>query len=359
MSVTVVVGGQYGSEGKGKIVSYLAATERAEVDVVRGGGPNAGHTADGQLGRMVLRQLPSGAPTPGCGLFLAAGMQLEAGLLLAEIAAAPGAAERLMIDRNAAIIDPRDSETERELSLGDRLSSTLTGTGAAQARRLMRDPNFRRAADLPDLARWVGNVSQALNERVEAGARVIVEGAQGFGLSLLHAEHYPYTTSRDTTAAAFLSEAGLAPTLVDEVVLVLRTFPIRVGGPSGPMKHETTWERISRDSAYPGTLEEFTTVTGRLRRVAEFDWELASRAVTANRPTALAMHGADYLEFSDRGVTSWDQLGRRSRAFVAELEDRLGVAVQWVFTGPEPGQLVDRRGERGGRITLPGASFSP
>lgn len=348
MSVTVVVGGQYGSEGKGKMVSYLAATERRAVAVVRSGGPNAGHTADGPLGRMVLRQLPSGTPTPRCGLFLAAGMQLQVDLLLAELAAAPGAADRLMVDRNAIIVDVSDVETERELSLGDRLSSTLTGTGAAQARRLMRDPSLRRAADVPELARWTGNVSQALNSRIDAGARVIVEGTQGFGLSLLHAEHHPYTTSRDTTAAAFLSEAGLAPTLVDEVVLVLRTFPIRVGGPSGPIRHETTWERIRRGANYPRPLEEFTTVTGKLRRVADFDWELATHAVAANRPTAIALHGVDYLDFRDWGVTSWDALGRRSRAFVDELEDQLGVAVEWVFTGPEPGQLVDRRADIAG-----------
>ncbi len=78
-------------------------------------------------------------------------------------------------------------------------------------------------------------------------ARVIVEETQGFGSSPLNARHFPYVTSRDTTASAFLSETGLSPLDVDDVSLVIRSFPIRVEGNSGPLKDEINWATVSKE----------------------------------------------------------------------------------------------------------------
>jgi hypothetical protein len=138
---------------------------------------------------------------------------------------------------------------------------------------------------------------------LDRGKKVLVEGTQGFGLSLYHSDSYPKATSRDTTAAAFLSEVGLSPLLVTEIVLVLRTFPIRVAGEqAGPMKDEITWEILQIESSYPHPIHEMTTVSNRLRRVGRFDWELAEKAVTMNRPTQLAINGLDYIDARNRGT---------------------------------------------------------
>ncbi|MEK6273088.1 MAG: adenylosuccinate synthetase [Actinomycetota bacterium] len=341
MPLTVVVGGQYGSEGKGKMVSQLAEFEAPNVAVVRCGGSNAGHTAEGALGRALLRQLPSGAVEPSCQLFLAAGMQLDLDALHLEIEQLHIEPSRLCIDPGAVVIESDDRTTERSHQLYHRIGSTLTGTGAAAARKVIRDPQLRRADDIQELRPFIGNVSESLSELLDQGHNVIVEGTQGAGLSLHHGP-YPYTTGRDTTAAGFLSEAGLPPMRVTDVVMVLRTYPIRVGGPSGPLHKEISWDEVRQRSGYPSALAEYTTVTGRLRRIGEFDWPLAQNAIRLNGPTSLALHGADYLNHRDLGARTWEELSVTTRRFVERLERELGVPVHYVFTGPDGSDLVDR-----------------
>jgi adenylosuccinate synthase len=346
--LTVVVGGQYGSEGKGKLVSHLVCGEAGPVAAVRCGGSNAGHTAEGCGRRLLLRQLPSGAVDDRCDLFLSGGMQLDLGLLFDEIARCAVSPERLRVDPGAVLIEALDERTERESGLYARIASTLTGTGAAAARKVLRSDDVRRAADVPDLAPYLADVASRVNDLLDQGAHVILEGTQGYGLSLHHGD-FPHVTSRDTTAAAFLSETGLAPSLVTEVVLVLRTYPIRVGGPSGPLRGELRWDDVAERAGYPTALAEYTTVTGRLRRVAAFDWDLAKRAVRANRPAALALHGLDYVDYNDYGVTRLELLGQKSRNFIQQVEARLGVPVRWLFTGPDGAHLIDRGPEVRGR----------
>jgi adenylosuccinate synthase len=341
MPLTVVVGGQYGSEGKGKMVSHLTHSLGPGTAVVRCGGSNAGHTADGPLGRALLRQLPSGVVDPTCKLFMAAGMQLDLDVLFREIESLEIHPDRLRIDRGATVIEDADRESERSQQLFDRIGSTLTGTGAAIARKVLRAPGVRQTMDVPQLRPFAGDVPAELSRLLDEGRDVIVEGTQGAGLSLHHGP-FPFTTGRDTTAGAFLSEAGLPPTRVTDVVMVLRTYPIRVGGPSGPLRDEISWEKIQVRSGYPTALAEYTTVTGRLRRVGEFDWELARAAVRLNGPTALALHGVDYLDHSDLGSRFWDDLGQKSKGFVDRLEREIGVPVRYIFTGPDGHDLIDR-----------------
>lgn len=342
MPLTVVVGGQYGSEGKGKLVSYLACAAAGSVAVARCGGANAGHTAEGHGRRIMLRQLPAGAVNDACFLAMAAGMQIELDVLMAEIDALGVKPGRLLIDAGATLIDEEDRQIEQATGLGQRVGSTLSGTGAAVARKVMRSTSVRGAADVVLLAPFVGDVSRRLNELLDAGSDVIVEGTQGAGLSLHHG-FYPYVTARDTTAAGFLAEVGLAPMAVTDVIVVLRTYPIRVAGPSGPMQQEISWDRVRQRAGYPHALAEYTSVTGRLRRVGEFDWELAEHAVRLNRPTAIAIHGLDYLNHSDLGCRSMERLSLTSRRFVDEIESRLNVPARWLFTGPGGEDLIDRQ----------------
>jgi adenylosuccinate synthase len=163
---------------------------------------------------------------------------------------------------------------------------------------------------------------------------VRIEGTQGSGLSLYHGLYYPKATSRDTNAAGFVSEVGLSPRLISEIVLVFRTFPIRVAGQqAGPLYDELTWERLQTESGSPVPLHEYTSVTHKLRRVARFDWAAAEHAITINRPTRVAVNFVDYLSFGNRAAAHWAALDDGAKAFTERIE-RLGPRVRYIGTGP-------------------------
>ena len=339
MSLWVVVGGQFGGEGKGKISAFI--TRQEEIDIcIRCGGPNSGHTFVAEdSSTVLLRQLPTGYICPKTRLLIPAGALIDLEVLKYELDSLRLDPKRVGVDRNAMIIEHGDRERESQLQLRDRLSSTLCGVGSAVARRALRGADVKLAgqfaSDVTWLADLITDVSEEANVALDRGKNVLVEGTQGFGLSLYHSDSYPKATSRDTTAAGFLSEIGLSPLLVTEVVLVLRTFPIRVTGPqAGPMKDEITWEILQKESGCPYPVQEMTTVSKKLRRVARFDWELAKRAVMFNRPTRIAVNGLDYLDFRNKGITSFELLTEPVRMFLKRLEDTVGSTVGIWGTGP-------------------------
>ena len=348
MGLWVVVGGQYGSEGKGKVSAIVARRERIDV-AVRCGGPNSGHSyLDDDGSPVLLRHLPTAAAVNSTTrLLLPAGALIDLQILRMEIDRFNIDPARVGIDRNAMIIEEADKEAEAEIGLGQRISSTLCGVGHAAARRVLRGAEVRLASDATSSHPWIKplltRVSDEANDALDRGRGVLVEGTQGFGLSLYHSDHYPKTTSRDTTAAGFLSEVGISPRRVDELIVVLRTFPIRVHGEqAGPMRDEVDWETIQRESGSPEAIHEFTTVTKKLRRVSRFDWDLARAAVNVNRPTSLTINFVDYLSHANRGITSWASLSSGAQAFVAALESTLKANVGMIGTGPSISDVIVR-----------------
>jgi adenylosuccinate synthase len=300
MPVTVIVGGQYGSEGKGKVAHCLAIERQATI-AVRTGGPNAGHTVIDLPDRpVILRHLPTAAFIPGVKCVLAAGSYLSPEILLEEISRTGLGSDQLLIDPGATIITEEDKETERRSGLRDAIGSTQSGTGAALVRRIQRKAHLRPVESDSRLRQFVRPVKSFLRSQLAQSARVIVEGTQGFGLSPLHSPTYPYVTSRDTTAAAFVSEAGLSPVDVDEVVMVLRAFPIRVAGNSGPLPNEISWPIITKESGSAAPIIEYTSVTNAVRRVARFDPDIVRSAIEVNAPTHLVLNHLDYIDFSCR-----------------------------------------------------------
>ena len=345
MSLWVVVGGQYGSEGKGKVSAFITKQENIDI-CVRCGGPNSGHSFVDENGKtIVLRQLPTGFVNAHTRLLIPAGALIDPLVLRNELESLHLDPERVGIDRNAFIIEDQDRELEQDLRLRERLSSTLCGVGAAQSRRVLRSADAKLARDVIGEHAWirdyVTDVSEQLNDALDHGKKVLIEGTQGFGLSLYHSEHYPKTTSRDTTAAGFLSEVGVSPRLVTEVVVVLRTFPIRVAGDqAGPLKDEITWEILQRDSGYSGLIEERTSVTGKVRRLGRFEWEVARKAALVNRPTRIAINGLDYIDASNRSCRRWTDLSESAATFVARVVRELGAPADYLGTGPSLEDLV-------------------
>ncbi|MCH7726565.1 MAG: adenylosuccinate synthetase [Planctomycetes bacterium] len=332
MPVTVIVGGQYGSEGKGKVVALTARQFDCPV-VVRCGGPNSGHSTVIRDEECVLRQLPAAAGQSDATLAIAAGCAVDEEVLIKETQYCEVDRERLIVDPRAVLVSNADREAE--LRLVNSYASTGSGNGSALARRVLRSPGTRLAGDSSRLSEYarVERLAPTLHTMIDVGRQVVIEGTQGFGLSLLHGPSYPFVTSKDTTAAAFAMESGISPRDVNEIILVIRTFPIRVGGPSGELRNEISWDVVKEESGATNTEPEFTSVTNNLRRVARFDLELVRSACRYNKPTSLAVMGLDRIDVRNRGATEVSQLTDEAMDFLSMLKSELHTPIGWIGTG--------------------------
>jgi len=342
MSVSIVVGGQYGSESKGKVVSLLAKAVGVNCAVVRCGGPNSGHIVVEHGKEYCFRLLPAGVVYGRRG-FLAPAMALDLTVLKREIDTYQVGPDLLTVDPFSVVIT--EEMKTAEVPLVSAISSTGSGTGVATAAKCLRNPAPALIKDILGEHEWlrpyVRDVRGEVNNLIDDGHRVIVEGTQGFGLSLHHSRMYPQTTSKDTTAAQFCMEAGLSPLLVDEVVLVVRTFPIRVAGEqAGPLKNEITWEKLQEEAGFPHGLTEVTTVTRKRRRVARFDPDVVKDACQVNRPTAIAVHGLDYLGFENQGKRHFGELNKQAQEFLENLRELTGVPIKYCFTGRSNSDVI-------------------
>lgn len=346
--VDVLVGGQYGSEGKGHIASYLAP----EYDfLVRAGGPNAGHTVYEEPAPYPHHQIPSGTRFSEAKLIIAPGAVLAVDKLVKEIAECQVGADRLVIDPRAMIIDAQDVAFEKKQLEGS-IGSTAQGVGAATSRKILRsaaNPAVKLAKDVPQLKPFICETLGILERAFGDGKRVFVEGTQGTGLSLHHG-YYPYVTSRETSVSGCLAEAGIAPTRVRRTIIAVRSYPIRVESPkdgtSGPMEKELTWATISERSQIPLTeLEETekTTTTKKKRRVAEFDWHLLRKSVSLNGPTDIALTFADYFHIDNRKARRFEQLTRDTLQFIEEVERIASAPVSLITTRFDYRSIIDRR----------------
>ncbi|SLK04708.1 adenylosuccinate synthetase [Novosphingobium mathurense] len=345
--VDVLIGGQYGSEGKGNIVGHIAP----EYDLlVRVGGPNAGHQVFAEPEPEKYFHLPSGTQrAPNAKLLLGPGAVINPTKLLDEIAKHGISSERLVIDRQAIVISSDDIEEEKA-RFGN-ISSTAQGVGIASARKLTGRSDYKAgtelflARDCSDLQPFLGSARKVLADAFVKGHRILLEGTQGTSLSLHHGQ-YPHVTSRDTTVAGCLADAGIAPSNVRRVIMVCRTYPIRVGGPSGPMEYEVDMEEIhyrSRIPLDPLKNAERTTTTNKERRIAEFDWEQFKDSVQLNGPTDIALTFVDYFGIENRKAFRFEQLTDETIRFVEEVERVSGRPVSLLSTDFNWRNVIDRR----------------
>jgi adenylosuccinate synthase len=344
--VDVLVGGEYGSEGKGHIASYLAK----EYDIlVRVGGPNAGHKVFEDPEPYTHHLLPCGTRCSNADLVIGPGAVLSIAGLLKEIAECGVPATRLSIDPQAMIIEEQDRKLE-EKTIVKSIGSTGQGVGAATARKIMRGANVRLAGNIKEFKPFIRETREVLDNAFRAGKRVFLEGTQGTGLSLHHG-YYPHVTSRDTCVAGCLAEAGISPGRVRKAIMVCRSYPIRVQDPSqdatsGPMSQNLTWKEISRRSGIPESelrRVERTSTTDRRRRVGEFDWNLLRRAVSLNAPTDIALTFSDYVHIKNREARRFEQLTPETIRFIEEIERVASVPVSLISTRFASRSIIDRR----------------
>lgn len=342
MTTLAVIGAQYGSEGKGVMVYHLADSFDVHVRV---GGPNAGHTFLHKGRTYKMRAVPCGWTNDGATLVIGRGAIINPKVLADEVrmiaAVDPTIWDRLFVDAGAWCIDRNDVLAEEGMQMQEKIGSTLEGVGWARISRITRRPDvncrFEYVAHHWGLEKLVHPDTAMLLNWFRLSRNILLEGTQGFGLSLLHGE-WPYVTSADTNAAQLAADCGLPPNAIDDVLLVMRTYPIRVGGNSGPLPREITWEQLSERLGRD--VREYTTVTGRLRRIAEWDDHVIMQARTMNGATRAALMFTDYVDPVVEGRT---ELTKMVEQYIEAVEQHHHLDVVFAGTGG-PDLTVVRRG---------------
>ena len=342
--VIALVGAQFGSEGKGVIAHYMA--DRFDVHI-RTGGPNAGHSFKYMGRTFKQRSVPCGWTNPLATLIIGRGALLDPHVLLEEIAEIelfdPNIRDRLLIDENAWCITDEDRDGEADAGMQGSIGSTLEGVGHARAVQISRNPDKdrrvkQRKGEWGEDFRIVDTIEMLHKRFLNGSRRVLLEGTQGTGLSLIHGQ-WPYCTSADTTASTLAAMAGI-PAQTMRCLMVARTFPIRVAGNSGPLFEETSWDHISGIVGRP--TKEQTTVTKKTRRVGFWDHELFERSVWLNAPSWVALTFADYLDPNVTGVTHLKDLSAEVRLFIDMIERVSKCPVALVGTGGDQWSVVER-----------------
>ena len=313
-----IVGGQWGSEAKGAAAAYLAQWHNFNdhkagfAIATTNAGAQAGHTSTVNGETTVVFHLPTYSLYRDCLTYINAGAIVDTRVLEQELQANPRILKNgLVIHPNAVIIGQEDKEAEgRASSRQTQIASTRKGVGHALSRKVLREAMTFGSSALhkPLFDEWHPHIAQARIERLDLngmmldGHSVLVEVPQGIHLSV-DSQFYPHTTSRNCTVSAAMSDAGIHPHFYHRSMLVVRTFPIRVGniydngdnpqqiGYSGdcfPDQQETSWGAV-------GVKPEITTVTKRIRRVFTFSEIQVAQAIALTRPNVIYLSFCDYL----------------------------------------------------------------
>lgn len=331
MPCTVVTGAFWGDEGKGKIVSYLAL--KGPLDVcVRTGSVNAAHTVWLQGKRYALHMVPAAFVHEKCRLLIGAGANVQVAQFLKEVEETK-VKNRIGVDHQASIIEEKHSTQDKTSAHLKGLGTTGWGVGPAIEERVRRTAKI--AKDIPELEPYLVDVAAEVNNAIASDKEVLLEGTQGIMLSLYHGI-YPYVTGRDTSASAICSEVGVGPAKVSNVLVVFKAFMTRVG--AGPLPGELTREEAVRRGWF-----ETAAGTGRDRRSAPFEFEIARKAVMINGATEAAVTKLDCLYPECKGVRKFDELPTEAKQFVGKIEKETGIPVVLIGTGPDALDIIDRR----------------
>jgi adenylosuccinate synthase len=337
-NLTIVTGGQYGSEGKGAFIHELVKTHDYG-GVIRVGGPQAGHSIKLDNGEVLkFKVVPIGAVNPRMVSIIGMASVVDLGILGEEMAMvenAVGHAPQVLIDHRATILDEDDKLEELNAEQTTRFGSTSKGVGKARERRIGRLAKTAEdhAEQIRDMGGEVTDTVYYLRRAIDKGDRFIVEAAQGQLLSLYSGGHYPFATSAECGPTGAFADLGLPLSYADrtESIGVFRTFPIRVAGNSGPLPGEVSWEWLQQRYG-PHIPIERTTVTDKVRRVGLWDAEEARKSVIFTGIDRAVLTFVDYPFPEAEGQTDWWSLPDEVRSYVHVREAQLGVPIQAIGT---------------------------
>ena len=362
MPATAVIGAQWGDEGKGKIVDYLA--QKMDMVVRFNGGPNAGHTVINERGKFALRMVPSGIFYPDIICVMGNGMVIDADKLVAEIESleAKGVScKNLRISNKAHLILPKHIERDRqqEKSRGkEAIGTTLQGIGPAYSDKAARLGKRMETLCGHFLSRYICQTEEIIWDALDENKRILLEGAQGTLLDIDFGT-YPHVTSSVCTINGALQGSGANWKDIKDIVGVAKAYMTRVGSKEQPFPTEMPEEtaRVLREQAH-----EYGTVSGRPRRIGWLDLDLLRYAVRLNGFTALAITRLDNLGFLPQvelhsesariKLPGWGadigycrrfaELPENAKAYINIIEDTVGVPVEFISVGPARDQTIAR-----------------
>ncbi|MFH1328431.1 MAG: adenylosuccinate synthetase [Candidatus Bathyarchaeota archaeon] len=333
MPCRLVVGGFWGDEGKGKIISYLALKDKLAIGARGGVGPNAGHSVQYQGKVFKLRMLPTTFLNANCRLLVGAGVLVNPKIFIDELQLT-NSAGRAGVDSNCAIIEEKHIEADKASAyLSNKIGTTGTGTGPCNVERVQR--TAKTAKDVPELSSYTTDVAAEVNGAIDEGKNVLIEGTQGTFLSVYHGT-YPYCTSKDVTASSICGDVGVGPKKIDNVLIIFKAYVTRVG--CGLLPGELSEEEASRRG-----WTEIGTVTGRARRAAPFNFDLAKRAVMLNGATEIAITKFDIVFPESKGAKDCDQFSSEAKDFIQKVEAVTKLPVKLIGTGPDTDEIIDLR----------------
>lgn len=380
--VTVVLDSQAGSCGKGKFIGYLAGQTNPEI-AINNFMSNAGHTCVLDDGTKVMTQhLPTSVVSSNTTLMIGPGAAITPRILFDEIikyADLIGDRSVIINPRAVVILDKHCEEEKRILRSG----STFKGCGAAQADKVMRQAilfgdwyrawtdawvesggehdgyTFSQMRHIVNHIR-VEDTMYYINNTIDVGGDVIVEGSQGCDLDINYGLAYPNTTSRQCHAGQLVADCGISPRLVTDIIMIMRPYPIRISnttnlkdGDNTLMVYsgdydgapEITWDIVKERCGAPADVQfgEMTTVTKKMRRVFEPNWDRLEYVTALNRPTGIALNFAQYIDWNMLGKRSPEDITPKLQEFIDEIEFRTNVPVVMIGTGPKDGDIIDLR----------------
>ena len=388
--VTVVLDSQAGSCGKGKFIGYLAKADNADV-AINNFMSNAGHTFIDDNGEKVMTQhLPTSLVNFDTSLVIGPGAAITPRILFEEILKYEKAIgnRKIIINPRAVVIADKHRAIEAKIL---RSGSTFKGCGASQADKVMRQAmlfgefwdimnsectNFGDDdGEYGDLnycctyGEWkiikehivVMDTMLYVNDAIDNGKYVLVEGSQGCDLDINYGLAYPNTTSRQCHAGQLVADCGISPKLVDDIIMIMRPYPIRISNTTNLKDEhgntivassgeydgaeEITWDIVKERCGAPAEVEfgEMTTVTKKVRRVFEMNWDRLKYVAKLNRPTMIALNFAQYIDWGAYECTRYEDLPQAVLDFIAKVEEVTGVPVKLIGTGPNNDHIIDIR----------------
>lgn len=373
--VTVVLDSQAGSCGKGKFIGYLAQKDNASF-AINNFMSNAGHTyEDDKYGRVMTQHLPTSMVNPDTQLYIGPGAAITPSILFDEILHYRDIIgdREIVINPRAMVIKPEHAEKEKQII---RSGSTFKGCGAACADKVMRVPGTQLFGEWYRYEDWSEVIDQKmdrdsvnfilshvrvedgmfdLNNAIDCGESVMIEGSQGCDLDINYGLPYPNTTSRQCHAGQLVADCGISPRLVTDIVMIMRPYPIRISNKtnigidisSGDYdgSQELTWDEIKKRCGAPEGVDfgEMTTVTKKIRRVFEMNWDRLEYVTLLNRPTCIALNFVQYLDYNALGCKKLRDLPSKVRSFIDRVEDVTNVKVGLIGTGAKNDDIIDVR----------------
>lgn len=373
--ITVVLDSQAGSCGKGKFIGYLAQKDNASF-AINNFMSNAGHTyEDDKYGRVMTQHLPTSMVNHDTQLYIGPGAAITPSILFDEILHYRDIIgdREIVINPRAMVIKPEHAEKEKQII---RSGSTFKGCGAACADKVMRVPGTQLFGEWYRYEDWSEVVGQKmdrdsvnfilshvrvedgmfdLNNAIDCGESVMIEGSQGCDLDINYGLPYPNTTSRQCHAGQLVADCGISPRLVTDIVMIMRPYPIRISNKtnigidisSGDYdgSQELTWDEIKKRCGAPEGVDfgEMTTVTKKMRRVFEMNWDRLEYVTLLNRPTCIALNFVQYLDYNALGCKKLRDLPSKVRSFIDRVEDVTNVKVGLIGTGAKNDDIIDVR----------------